>query len=68
MASNKVREVRRRIGVGNGVANELLVLAGGDVELVVSASKKSSGLDQCKAAIIDGRFRAIEEEIWEEEI
>lgn len=68
MASNKVREVRRRIGVGNGVANELLVLAGGDVELVVRSSKKSAGLDQCKAAIIDGRFRAIEEEIWEEEI
>lgn len=68
MVDNKVKEVRRRIGVGNGVASELLVLAGGDVELVVSASKKSGGLDQCKAAIIDGRFRAIEEEIWEEEI
>ena len=68
MVDNKVKEVRRRIGVGNGVASELLVLAGGNVELVVSASKKSGGLDQCKAAIIDGRFRAIEEEIWEEEI
>lgn len=68
MADNKVKEVRRRIGVGNGVASELLVLAGGDVELVVRSSKKSAGLDQCKAAIIDGRFRAIEEEIWEEEI
>ena len=68
MTDNKVKEVRRRIGVGNGVASELLVLAGGDVELVVRSSKKSGGLDQCKAAIIDGRFRAIEEEIWEEEI
>lgn len=67
MADNKVKEVRRRIGVGNGVASELLVLAGGDVELVVSASKKSGGLDQCKAAIIDGRFRTIEEELWEME-
>lgn len=67
MTDNKVKEVRRRIGVGNGVASELLVLAGGDVELVVRSSKKSAGLDQCKAAIIDGRFRAIEDELWEEE-
>lgn len=65
--ADKIKEVRKRIGVGNGVAHELLVLAGGDVELVVWASKKSTGLDQCKAAIIDGRFRTIEEELWEME-
>lgn len=60
-SKEKVKELRNRIGVGNCVANELLVLSGGDVDLAESASRASAGLDQCKAKIIDERFRRLEE-------
>lgn len=56
----QIDEVKYRIGVGTTVAKELLVLSGGDVELVVDSSLKSPGLDQCKARIIDERFKRIE--------
>lgn len=62
-----VKELRKRINVGASVAHELLVLAGGDILLAEEASKKSKGLDQCKAAILDKRIRMIEEELWEME-
>ena len=63
MISNRlVQELRERIGVGNSVAHELLVLAGEDVDLAEECSKASDGLDQCKAAIIDTRFKRIEGE------
>lgn len=58
-----VNELQHRIKVGKSVAEELLVLSGGDVELAAIASKESQGLDQCKAHIIDRRFKAIEEEL-----
>lgn len=72
VTSNKVKHVRdaiqslsgRKIGVT--VAKELLVLAGGDDELVVYASTHSEGLDQCKALILDERLRALEEYIYED--
>lgn len=57
---SRVKELRDRINVGPSVAEELLVLAGGDIELAEQASRESRGLDQCKAAIIDKRFRRIE--------
>lgn len=57
----EVKELQQRIGVGSSVANELLVLAGGDIDLAAKCSKESSGLDQCKAAIIDRRFKRIED-------
>ena len=57
---SKVIDLRRRINVGNVVARELLVLSGGDVDMAEAASKKSAGLDQCKAAIIDERFKRLE--------
>ncbi len=59
----KVKELRERIGVGTSVASELLVLSGGDIDLAVKESRKAEGLDQCKAGIIDARFRRIEEKI-----
>ena len=58
--SRSVKELRDRIGVGAGVAEELLVLSGGDVDMAEDASKKSRGLDQCKASIINSRFENIE--------
>ncbi len=57
-----VKELRDRIGVGTSVASELLVLSGGDVDLAVEESRKADGLDQCKAGIIDARFRRLEDE------
>ena len=60
MQSRKERELMHRINVGASVANELLILAGGDIELATEASLESPGLDQCKARIIDRRFRRIE--------
>jgi translation elongation factor EF-Ts len=59
--SRAVKELRDRIGVGTSVANELLVLSGGDIDLAEHASRESAGLDQCKAKIIDCRFKRIEE-------
>lgn len=56
-----IKELRRRIGVGTGVAEELLILSGGDVDMATEASVESAGLDQCKANIINERFRRIEE-------
>lgn len=58
-----IRDLKERIGVGNSVASELLTLSGGNVKLAETASLESGGLDQCKAAIIDKRFKAIEEKI-----
>ena len=61
MQTLKVKQLRDRIGVGAGVANELLILSGGDVDMAVDASLASEGLDQCKARIIDSRFSRLEE-------
>lgn len=61
ISNRKVKELRQRIGVGNNVANELLILSGGDVDLATYASADADGLDQCKALIIDRRFKQIEE-------
>ena len=58
-----VKELRDRIEIGNSVANELLVLSGGNVDLAEKCSKESKGLDQCKAAIINERFKNIERRI-----
>lgn len=59
----QINMLRDRIGVGKTVADELLVLSGGDIDLAEEASLEADGLDQCKANIIDMRFRRIEEGI-----
>lgn len=61
MVTRKVKELSQRLGVGNGVASELLVLSGGDIDMAEECSKSSKGLDQCKAAIINRRFRKLED-------
>lgn len=66
----KIRDLCDRIHVGPGVAHELLVLSGGDVDMAEECSRKSKGLDQCKANIINTRFSRIEadlDELFEEE-
>ena len=62
VTSSKIKELRKRLGVGMSVAHELLVLSGGDVDLAEKCSRESPGLDQCKAAIINERFRRLEDE------
>ena len=61
----KIKQLRDRIKVGKGVAEELLVLSGGDVDLAAKCSREAAGLDQCKALIIDSRFQAIENDLYE---
>jgi hypothetical protein len=58
--SYQIKRLRDKIGVGASVAHELLVLSGCDVELAAQCSRESKGLDQCKALIIDRRFRRLE--------
>ena len=53
--------VRQELGIGNSVADELLILSGGDPHIVIECSRESHGLDQCKAKVIDRRIRAIED-------
>ena len=55
------KELSDRLGVGIGVANELMVLSGGDIDLAEKCSRESGGLDQCKALIIDRRFKRLED-------
>lgn len=62
VTSSMVKELRKRLGIGASVAHELLVLSGGDVDLAEKCSRESPGLDQCKAAIINERFRRLEDE------
>lgn len=51
------------IHVGEQVATILLTLAGGDVNLVIESSQQANGLDQCKANIINKRFKEVESHV-----
>lgn len=51
-----IAELARDLDVSKSVAHELALLAGYDRELVIKASRGSSGLNECKAKIIDARF------------
>lgn len=57
-----IKAIRSELGVGAGVATELLLLSGGDIDLAIECSKASTGLDHCKARIINARFERIEED------
>lgn len=56
----QVIEVSETLGITHQLAKELLILAGGDVELVCECSAKSNGLDHCKANIINQRLEKSE--------
>jgi hypothetical protein len=58
---HKIKKLSGR-SIGHNVLKELLVLAGGDTELVIDASINTPGLDQCKACIIDRRFGKLEQQ------
>lgn len=67
ITNSKIKHVRDAIykqsnrKIGTGVAKELLMLAGGNAEIVINASINSEGLDQCKASIINERFALLED-------
>lgn len=61
----KINELCSRIHIGRGVAHELLMLGGGDVDMVEACSKAAKGLDQCKALVINERFSRIEADLDE---
>ena len=51
----------KEIGCGLRLARDLLTLAGGDYDLVVSTSKMAvDGIETLKANIIDSRMNALE--------
>ena len=61
-----VQELKQRLNISESVASELLILAGDDVDLAEDCSRKSTGLNECKARIINERFRQLEDELFED--
>ncbi len=55
-----IRQLSNAIGCGDGLARDLLLLAGGDYGLVREASVHCVGVESVKAYIINARFDAIE--------
>jgi hypothetical protein len=58
-----IQYIMDEIEVGRGVASELLEIAD-DPDLVIDASRRSRGLDQCKARIIGSRFASLEDWLY----
>lgn len=56
-----VQELSDELGITAPVANELLLLAGDNCELVKDCSYASSSVRECKARIVNERFGKIEE-------
>lgn len=53
----QVRRVSDELDISPQLAKELLILAGGDEDLVIEASESSVNVAECKATIIDGRLK-----------
>lgn len=54
-----VKQISEELGITRNLAKELLVLSGGNTNIVIEASHMSSGLDHCKARIIDARLNEL---------
>lgn len=52
----QVHRVANELDITWQLAKELLILAGGNEDLVIEASDKSCNLSECKAHIIDARL------------
>lgn len=59
----KIRQLSNAIGCGDGLARDLLLLAGNDYGLVREASVHCQGIGSVKTYIINKRFDAIEDMI-----
>jgi hypothetical protein len=56
-----MKELSDRISCGYPLARDLLILAGGDKDIVIDASESTTeGIETVKAKIIDKRFENIE--------
>ena len=56
----EVNDLAADIHCGANLARDLLVLAGGNAQLVREASDACHGVDSLKAYIIDRRFKKVE--------
>lgn len=54
----QVYRVAEELDITYQLAKELLILAGGDEDLVINTSLSSHGLSECRARIIDARLNA----------
>lgn len=52
----QVKQVSSKLNISSQLAKELLILADGDIDLVVKSSETSVNVAECKATIINGRF------------
>lgn len=52
----QVYRVSEELGITYHLAKELLILGGGDEDMVIECSRMSDGLDHCKANIINARM------------
>lgn len=62
-----VKELSETLLISDYLADDLLILAGGDADLVVECSNEAGSLSQLKALIIDSRFRQLERKNDEQE-
>ena len=60
MKNSDVKFLCDELDIKPSVAKELALLADGNLDLAVEASKASWGLGEAKARIIDERFKQIE--------
>ena len=57
---DRVKQVIRvsdTLGITKQLAKELLILAGGDEDIVIESSLESNGLDHCKANSSERRWK-----------
>lgn len=57
---NSIEFIVNQLGISHRLADDLLTLAGGNINTVITCSKATNGLDQCKTAIINKRFSRLE--------
>lgn len=57
-----IRKLSSKMGCGLSLTRDLLILAGGDEQLLLQCSNETyHGVQSLKAAIVDERFRKLEE-------
>ena len=56
----KVIKVQKFCNCSEGIAKELLTLAGGDTEIAIESSIESASILEAKARVLDKRFAKIE--------
>lgn len=61
---NLIKKVSAEIGCGLSLTRDLLLLAGGDANLVINASQECyGGITSVKAAIVDQRLSRLEKKL-----